>query len=114
MHALELEHWWFRGRRRLLLDMLRRATHSIQGRARILDFGCGTGGNTSSYAHLGSVVGVEPDPLALHLAHTRGGALYCRSNGTHLPFRNGVFDVVIASDVLEHIEDDQPAVLEIA
>jgi SAM-dependent methyltransferase len=114
MHSLELEHWWFRGRRRILLQTLRNALRPKTAPPRILDLGCGTGGNTLSYAQLGSVVGVEPDPLALGLAHARGGARYCRSNGTQLPFRNGVFDAVVASDVLEHIEDDGSAVLEIA
>jgi SAM-dependent methyltransferase len=113
MHALELKHWWFRGRRRVLVDMLRQAT-APGDRPRILDFGCGTGGNTSSYGHLGWVVGIEPDAFAVRLAHARGRALFCRSSGTHLPFRSGAFDAVVASDVLEHIEDDSTAVLEIA
>lgn len=113
MHALELEHWWFRGRRGILLDLLRQAT-AYRANPRLLDFGCGTGGNTSSYTSLGDVVGIEPDPAAIRLAHARGGARYCRSNGTQLPFRSGAFDAVVASDVLEHIEDDTTAVAEIA
>jgi SAM-dependent methyltransferase len=113
MHALELEHWWFRGRRGILLDLLRQATVS-QAKPRVLDFGCGTGGNTSFYASLGDVFGIEPDAVAIRLAHARGGARYCRSNGTQLPFRRGAFDAVVASDVLEHIEDDRTAALEIA
>jgi SAM-dependent methyltransferase len=113
MHALELTHWWFRGRRRILLQLLRRAMDSSRGRPRILDFGCGTGGNTSTYALLGSVFGLELDAAAVRLAHARGGARYCRSSATQLPFRNGGFDVVVASDVLEHIEDDTTAVSEI-
>ena len=113
MHALEHTHWWFRGRRRILLQLLRRATDSSHGRLRILDFGCGTGGNTSTYAVLGSVFGIELDAAAVRLAHARGGAVYCRSSGTQLPFRSGGFDVVVASDVLEHIEDDTTAAAEI-
>ncbi len=35
-------------------------------------------------------------------------------SGTELPFRPGSFDVVVASDVLEHIDDDARAVQEIA
>lgn len=114
MHALELKHWWFRGRRRVLLDLLRHASAVAAGLPRILDYGCGTGGNTSSYAAVGPVVGIEPDAAAIRLAHARGAALYCRSYGTQLPFRDGVFDAVVASDVLEHIEDDTAAAAEIA
>jgi SAM-dependent methyltransferase len=114
MHGLELKHWWFRGRRRILVDLLEEATNPGPPAPRILDYGCGTGGNTSFYAALGSVVGIEPDWSAIRLAHVRGGANYCRSEGTRLPFRPGVFDIVVASDVLEHIEDDEAAVAEIA
>jgi SAM-dependent methyltransferase len=114
MHAQELGHWWFRGRRRVLVDLLREVAGPRAGSLRILDYGCGTGGNTSGYASLGAVVGIEPDPAAVRLARERGGAQYCRASGTQLPFGQGAFDVVVASDVLEHIEDDLAAVSEIA
>jgi SAM-dependent methyltransferase len=114
MHALELTHWWFRGRRRVLIDMLRNSTDPGGDIPRILDLGCGTGGNTSAYAALGSVVGIEPDAAAIRLANARGGAQYCRGHGPQLPFRSEVFDAVVASDVLEHIEDDTAAASEIA
>jgi SAM-dependent methyltransferase len=114
MHGLELRHWWFRGRRRVLVDLLRQSTGRKSGIPRILDFGCGTGGNTTVYASLGSVIGIEPDASAVRLAQARGGALYCRGTGTRLPFRGGAFDAVVASDVLEHIEDDRAALAETA
>jgi SAM-dependent methyltransferase len=112
MHAREVSHWWFRGRRRVLVNLLRRATRGIP-RSRILDFGCGTGGNTDAFARVGPVVGVEPHAGAIALAKARGTALYCRASGTELPFGAATFDAVIASDVLEHIGDDVGAVREI-
>ena len=114
MHALELRHWWFRGRRRLLVNLLRGVASAGSGPLSILDYGCGTGGNTSTYGSFGNVVGIEPDSAAVQLAHKRGGAKYCRTTGTDLPFRDGSFDIVMASDVLEHIEQDGEAVSEIA
>jgi len=112
MHLTELKHWWFRGRRRLLLALLRTFAPARPGSLHILDFGCGTGGNTVSYGKFGTTIGMEPDPVAVRLAHARGGARYCRADGVQLPFRSGAFDVVIASDVLEHIEADSSAVAE--
>jgi SAM-dependent methyltransferase len=114
MHAQELRHWWFRGRRRVLVGMLRQALGSYQGSLRILDYGCGTGGNSPAYASFGAVVGIEPDAGAIRLAHGRGQAQYCRGSGTDLPLRTAAFDAVMASDVLEHIEDHRRAVSEIA
>jgi SAM-dependent methyltransferase len=113
MHAQEMSHWWFRGRRRVLIDLLRRATAGTP-RPRILDFGCGTGGNAEALACVGEVTGVEPNAGALALAHARGAGRYCRGSGTSLPFTPAAFDAVVASDVLEHIGDDAGAVSEIA
>ena len=113
MHAQEMRHWWFRGRRRVLLDLIRRAARGVE-RPRILDYGCGTGGNTDAFVPLGEVVGVEPNAAAVRMASARGTARFCRGSGTSLPFKEGAFDVVVASDVLEHIEDDVGAVREIA
>jgi SAM-dependent methyltransferase len=98
----------------MLVDLLRTVAGNRAGSLRILDYGCGTGGNTQAYSSLGEVVGIEPEASAIRLANRRGGAWYCRANGIHLPFRHGVFDVVLASDVLEHIENDTAAVAEIA
>jgi SAM-dependent methyltransferase len=114
MHAHELRHWWFRGRRRVLVDLLRRHAAEQEGHVRILDYGCGTGGNLPSYQTFGSVYGVEPDLRAVQLAARRGGPVLSRASGTDLPFRPASFDVVVASDVLEHIDDDAGAVGEIA
>jgi len=114
MHEVELSHWWFRGRRRVLLDLLQHARAPDRQPLRVLDYGCGTGGNTLAYAALAEVVGVEVDRFAVRLAYQRGGAHYCCGDGMHLPFCAGAFDVVIASDVLEHIENDVAATLEIA
>jgi SAM-dependent methyltransferase len=113
MHLLELTHWWFRGRRRVLIDLLREAAGSRAGSLRVLDYGCGTGGNTQAYASFGTVIGIEPDATAVRLAGQRGGADYCRASGVQLPFGPGAFDAVVASDVLEHIADDAAAISEI-
>jgi SAM-dependent methyltransferase len=113
MHELEMRHWWFRGRRQVLVDLLRRHLSLASG-PRLLDLGCGTGGNIGALAGLGDVIGIEPDPSAVALARTRGGAMFCRATGTALPFAAGSFDGVIASDVLEHIAEDDSAVAEIS
>ncbi len=113
MYAQELRHWWFRGRRRVLVSLLRQYAARHRGPLRILDYGSGTGGNSASYAPFGWVCGLEPDAGAVRLAARRKEAALCRGTGTDLPFRESTWDVVIASDVLEHIDDDVGAVMEI-
>lgn len=43
IYMLEKDHWWFRGRREIIFDMLRRTIPGMLGVA--LDVGCGTGFN---------------------------------------------------------------------
>ena len=93
---------------------------------RILDVGCGTG------RHLGAafrtagidVVGVDlnRDDLrraayTLHLIceemADHGAWLITRADATNLPFDDARFDLVICSEVLEHIPDNRKAVAEL-
>ena len=45
-------------------------------------------------------------------SHQPGTAVAVRGNAHHLPFPDGAFDLVIASEILEHIPDDAAAIAE--
>lgn len=111
--AVEDRHWWFVGRRRIVLDQL---AHSIppadacypggpEGVRRILDIGCGTGGVLPHLAPFGRAYGIDPSPEAARYAQQRGVPIALGS-GFALPFRDGTFEAVLALDVIEHVEDD--------
>ena len=70
MQAIETEHWWFVGRRSILSYVIHdlRLPHS----ARILEAGCGAGGNHEMLAALGEVSAFEPHPFCLDHARSRG------------------------------------------
>ncbi len=100
---------------------------SIRPGARILDVGCGSGRHTAR-AHRcpgGLVVGVDLNRDDLEQARSRldfhdslgdhGGGAWGLSEGDvlHLPFRSRSFDVVICSEVLEHIPDHEAAASEL-
>ena len=106
---IEDSHWWFVGRRKIVSRLLRDLR--LPPRARILEIGCGTGGNTEMLRNFGDVVSVEPNATARSLAREKGqtnildGAL-----PDDMPNDLGQFDVAVALDVLEHIDDDRASI----
>jgi SAM-dependent methyltransferase len=86
---------------------------------RILDDGCGLGFYLHLLARLTpcAVWGVDRDEARLA---TAAADLYAaktrrlRADVTDLPFREATFDKVISSEVLEHLDDDNRAMREVA
>lgn len=106
MRLLQREHWWFLGRRRVLTALLGQL--GLKPGARILEAGAGSGGNVPMLQAFGEVSAFDMDAEA---------AGYCRQDTGvdclvgRLPDGNpfqgqAVFDLVVALDVLEHIDDD--------
>ena len=105
MRELEDRHWWFTGRRRIVAEVIRRMP--LPADARILDAGCGTGGNLPMLARFGELTGAEFDAEAARLARRRGVCEVVRAGlPDAMPFSPAQFDLVTLLDVLEHIDDD--------
>jgi len=106
--ALEDSHWWYRERRHLLAKALAGVT---PGPA--LDIGAAGGGNTRVLRDLGwTPVAMEYGPDGAEVAHERGLAAV-RADARYLPLADGSLSLVVAFDILEHIEEDHLAVAEI-
>ena len=107
--ALEDRHWWYAARRRLLRDQV-----SPGAGDRALDVGAAAGGNTRVLRSLGwDAVAVEYSEVAAQVAAQRSVPVV-RADATRLPFRDASAGLVVAFDVIEHIEDDVAAVREFA
>ncbi|HWO99158.1 MAG TPA: class I SAM-dependent methyltransferase [Methylococcus sp.] len=106
MAETEAHHWWFAGRRDLLTAEIARLP--LPNLARILEVGCGTGGNLEMLAAFGQVHAFDPDHEALALAREKTRTKCELRSGrcpSNLPFE-GDFDLICLFDVLEHIAED--------
>jgi len=105
MARVEEHHWWFRGRRAVILAVMQQHLKPRPGR-RILDVGCGTGGNLAALRQFGQVEGLDHSEEALRFCRERLGPDFPLHRGA-LPegLPPGRFDVVTAFDVLEHLSD---------
>lgn len=108
MDRLEHEHWWFVSRRSIIETILQSQLLSIGRNSKILDAGCGTGGNLEMLSRLGcEVVGLEMEHGAAEIARFKSGrSVYMGSLPDQVPFSDDTFDLIVLLDVLEHIEDD--------
>ncbi len=110
MAAVEDAHWWFQGRLRILMDVLRA---QVPQPGRILDVGAGTGLVARAMAELGEVEALEMMPEAL--AHLERTGVAVRRGGLPAPeLPDAHYGLVTAFDVLEHIEDDHGAMVDVA
>lgn len=112
MFAVEMDHWWFAGKRILFKRLL--ATELGRGGLRILDVGCGTGASACEFGAYGEVWATDRSTSALAMARSRGVTKVFVCDGGQLPLVTGSFDLVLAFDVLEHSDDDHAMLNDIA
>lgn len=82
--------------------------------ARVLEVGCGDGRVTRMYAHAPRLTaGLEPEAESLATAASAAqNACFVSGSGTRLPFRAGVFDIVLFTLSLHHNPNPDTALAE--
>jgi SAM-dependent methyltransferase len=108
---MEDRHWWFRSRRRVIWALVHRA--DVPATPRILDAGCGTGRNLMEFQQLGPAEGVDLSPEAIEFCRRRGLQGVRKAAIEDLPYEDNRFDLLFATDVIEHLPDDGPALTEL-
>jgi SAM-dependent methyltransferase len=105
--AVDLRHWWFLGRRRILREVLAAVLPPGRG-ALVIDIGCGTGANIAALCDRYECIGIDTSPDAIRLARQRFGGVrfICGAAPGDLGEAAGRAGAVLLMDVLEHVPDD--------
>lgn len=101
MFANELTHAWYIGTRGLMYSQLKKV---VKKDAKILDFGCGTGGTIKFLIKKGykNIYGIDSSKYAIQLCKKRGITNIKVASINEVPFKSNFFDAVICMDVLYH------------
>lgn len=104
MAEVEDTYWWHVGRRSIIGHQLHALP--LPDQPRILNIGCGTGGMITILEQYGEVTNADVAHVAIDYCRRRGYERLVHVEGSRLPFEDGSFDIVVATDVLEHIKDE--------
>lgn len=146
MAAVEPTHWWYRGMRTISAAWLDQTVfqkkiqvgpqpslqtglaHTSHRDWRILDAGCGSGGNARFLQRYGTVVALDYAPEALSLAQAHlpdppdtvpeapTPVMLTRGSVMELPYADNSLDLVTSFDVLYHrgVADEMAALQEVS
>jgi SAM-dependent methyltransferase len=105
---IEEKHWWFRARRRIVLELVKGLVAPSRD-ALALEVGCGTGGNLVEFAKHYRVAGCDTSAEAIGYARRKlpGVELAVGSAPADVREWTRSAKVVLLLDVLEHVEDDR-------
>ena len=112
----EGSYWWHVSKREMVLALANKTrTQQDRGRMAIgIDIGCGGGYTTNVFESNWCMVGIDVSRNALQLCKSRGVKRLCQVDMADfsLPFKTGSVDLLLALDVVEHVEDDIHALTE--
>ena len=111
-HRLEDDYWWFIVRRDMIINLIKKI--GINKTDKILEIGCSGGPLINFLKHSGfmNIYGIDISVDAINLCKKKGLTNVAVMDGAKTQFKNEEFDVIIASDILEHIKNGHSALLE--
>ena len=104
-------HWWFEGRKLILSAILKKY---IDKKKLILDYGCGVGINLGMLSKFGKVSYYDKSRFAINYVKKNYSNRNFFLNINKLYKYKKKFDLIVATDVIEHIKNDKKEVIKIS
>jgi 2-polyprenyl-3-methyl-5-hydroxy-6-metoxy-1,4-benzoquinol methylase len=110
---IEETHWWFVVRRRLFKSII--FALQLAEDASILEVGTSTGTNLRMLRDSGyrNVRGLDLYEEAIRWCEIKGLGQVDKGDVCHIPANENSYDLVLATDIIEHVDDDVQALREI-
>ncbi len=110
---VEAAHWWFVGRRYLFGQII--TDLNLTRAANILDIGTSTGTNLRMLRDLGfaNVRGLDFHDEAIRWCLEKSLGAVDKGDICAIPSEDNAYDFVLATDIIEHVDDDIKALTEV-
>ena len=92
----QLIHWWHRSKREILSYIIK---DYLKKKMKVLDYGCGAGNNLNIFSNVKTLHAYEKSNLAKTLIKKKNVKIVNKLDTD--------YDIILCSDVLEHIKDDK-------
>ena len=102
-------HWWFEGRKLILSRILNKY---ISKKKIILDYGCGVGINLDMLSKFGKVFYYDKSKLAINYVKKKFSNKNYFININELLKYKKKFDLIVATDVIEHRSEEHTSELQ--
>ena len=107
-YEIQKKHWWFVSKKKIVSCFIENILNGQKKKEiNILDVGCGSGLMLEKLSEYGTVYGMDFSDEAIKFSgeifagEIRKGAL-----PNEVPFEDNFFDLIVALDVIEHIDED--------
>ena len=112
MFEIENTHWWFQAKKDIITQLIRNRIIPKLGKSKIdiADIGCGVGLLLNSLTEFGQVTGIDKSKQALDFCKKSFNGELIQVDCTESISVDKKFDLIIATDFIEHIKDDKIAI----
>ena len=103
---IQKKHWWFVTKKEIVSDLIRKHFTS-RADAKVLDIGCGSGLMLNALQEVGRTYGMDMSDEAINFSREIfTGEVKKGSLPEQIPYEEEFFDLIIALDVIEHVDRD--------